>query len=388
MTRASPWPAADQIFRRTAWWCGADAAYSVALSDHSTLWLFGDTFVGPSRQDSRLVHNSIGIQQGPDPTSAELTLHVGGTAEEPTPFFPAEPGTWLWPMAGARTPAGVVVFFMQVRSARPDLPTVLDAWRAEGSLRFFEVFDWKAALITNPDEPISRWDVQMLATPPAVDRVMPGAGAICVGDYLYAYGWRDGHELRPGLLRRRPRYHGYWRPRLGYLLRWRVERDSGLQEPQWWCGSGWDANPGAAVSVIESPATEFTVHEDDERGGFVLVEAAPWLLGVDRLRVLGALQVLKRFPSTNRALSWLRLLRGSVSVRRAPALTGPWSRPTRVFTPRVAKDVLVYAGKAHPQLSGQGDLVCTYAQISFKADRTLADDSLYYPRFIRVRPPS
>jgi hypothetical protein len=382
--RATPWPEADELFRRTDWWCGADAAYSVPLSNDSTLWLFGDTFVGPTRTESKLVHNSIGIQTGTDPTCAELHPHVGGTPSDPTPFFPAPPGTWLWPMAGARTPVGVVVFFMRVRSARPDLPTVLDAWRAEGSLRFFEVFDWTAAVVSNPDDPVPRWRVRMLDTPPAVNRVMPGAGAICVGHHLYAYGWRDGHELRPGLVRRRPRYHGYWRPRQGYLLRWQIEDAKGLRDPEWWCGSGWDTDPAAAVPTIESPATEFTVHEDRDRGGYVLVEAEPWLACVDRFRALRSLQLLKRFPTTNRALSRLGLLRGAISVRRAPALTGPWSRPARVFTPRVAKDVLVYAGKAHPQLSGGGSLISTYAQISVKADRTLADDSLYYPRFIRV----
>jgi hypothetical protein len=45
--------------------------------------------------------------------------------------------------------------------------------------------------------------------------------------------------------------------------------------------------------------------------------------------------------------------------------------------------VHVYAGKGHPQLSGDG-LVCTYAQIALKCDRTLDDETLYYPRFVRV----
>jgi hypothetical protein len=55
-----------------------------------------------------------------------------------------------------------------------------------------------------------------------------------------------------------------------------------------------------------------------------------------------------------------------------------------VFTPPVARDVIAYAGKGHPQLAG-ADLVCTYAQIATTADRTLDDESLYYPRFVRVR---
>jgi hypothetical protein len=357
----------------------------VPLSGGRTLWLFGDTFVGGSRRTARLVHNSIGIQDGPHPATAELVPHFGGTSEDPQPFFDTEPGTWLWPMAGARTPVGVVVFFMRVRSARPDLPTVVDAWRAEGSMYFFDVFDWTAALVENPDEDVSTWSVRMLETPPAVDRVMPGAGVIVDGGHLYAYGWRDGHALRPSLIRRRPRYRGFRRPRLAYLLRWPVDRiAAGLRDPEWWCGDGWSRDVARAAPVIDSPATEFTVHRDGD--GFVLTEASAWLRGVDGVPALRALRVLKRLPKSSRLLTVMGLLKVSVSVRRAASLEGPWSDPVRVFTPMVAKDVHVYAGKGHPQLDGSGALVCTYAQIALTCDRTLDDDSLYYPRFVCIDP--
>ena len=366
-------------------WQGADAAYSVSLSGGRTLWLFGDTFVGSTRRTAKLVHNSIGIQSGPDPTTAELVPHFGGTPEEPQPFFAAaSPGEWLWPMAGARTSVGVVVFFMRVRTARPDLPTVTDAWRAAGSMYFFDVFDWTAALIENPDDPVPSWSVRMLPAPAAVDRVMPGAGVVVDGDHLHAYGWRDGHTLRPGRFGGRPRYRGFRRPRLAFLLRWPVAQlPSGLHDPEWWCGDGWSTDASRAAPVIDSPATEFTVHRDGD--GFVLTEAAAWLRGVDGVPALRTLRVLKRLPKSSRVLTVVGLLKVSVSIRRAPALHGPWTDPARCFTPKVARDVHVYAGKGHPQLDGGGDLVCTYAQIALTCDRTLDDDTLYFPRFVVVR---
>lgn len=384
MTAGRAWPEADVLFRRDPQWRGADAAYSVPLSGGRTLWLFGDTFCGPSRREARLVHNTIGIQDGAAVAGAPLATHTGGTPTDPMPYFSAPVGTWLWPMAGASTPSGIVVFFMRVRSARPDLPTMLDAWRAEGSLNFFEVFDWTAALIENPDEAVAQWRVRMLPTPPTVDRIMPGAGVVVHDGHLHAYGWRDGHSLRPGRFRRRPRYRGFWRPRLAYLLRWPLDQATlGLAAPQWWNGDGWHTDPSCAAAVVQSPATEFSVHRDESRGDFVLTEAAGWLRGVDGVPGLARLQVLKRLPKTSRLLSLIGLLRVSVSMRRSPAPEGPWSAPIRVFTPKVARDVLVYAGKAHPQL-GSSDLVCTYAQIALTADRTLDDESLYYPRFVRV----
>lgn len=379
------WPQADQLFRRLPGWCGADAAYSVPLSGDRTLWLFGDTFVGATRRSAALVHNSIGIQDGADPSIARLTPYLGGAPDEPQPFFAAaEAGTWLWPMAGARTPAGIVVFFMSVRSARPELASVIDAWRAAGSMYFFDVFDWTAALIENPDDAVGEWRVRMLDTSPVVDRVMPGAGVVVHGDHLYAYGWRDGHTLRPGRIRRKPRYRGFRHPRLAYLVRWPLAQvPVGLDAPQWWCGDGWTADAGRAAAVIDSPATEFTVHHDG--AGFVLTEAAGWLTGVDGVPALRSLRVLKRLPKSSRALTVAGLLKVSVSIRRAAALDGPWSEPVRLFTPKVARDVHVYAGKAHPQLTGPtGELVCTYAQIALSCDRTLDDETLYYPRFVRA----
>lgn len=381
---AEGWPEGDMLFRRNAQWRGADAAYSVPLSGGRTLWLFGDTFVGPSRGEAQLVHNSIAIQDGSDPRTSRLTAHMGGAPDSPAPFFRAEQPTWLWPMAGARIPAGIVVFFMRVRSARPDLPSVLDAWRQEGSLKFFEVFDWTAVLIRDPDGPVDDWRLESLPTPPAVNRIIPGAGAVTDGDHLYAYGWRDGHELRRGRFRTKQRYRGFWRPRLAYLVRWTVDRvPLGLHDPEWWCGDGWSVDPARAVAVVDSPATEFTVHRDPDTARFVLVGAAPWLRGVDDIGGLRRLRVLKRLPRTARLLTLIGLLTVSLSIRHAAAPAGPWSRPRRVFSPRVARDVLVYAGKAHPQLEGDG-LVCTYATIALRAERTLGDETLYYPRFVQV----
>ncbi|MHB8718352.1 MAG: hypothetical protein ACYDAC_05620 [Candidatus Dormibacteria bacterium] len=379
--RGRHWPQADALFHRDPLWRGADAAYSVALGGGRTMWLFGDTFVGPSRRTAAFVHNSVALQADDDPTTAALEIRYGGRSGEPQPFFGAESG-WLWPMAGALTPAGVLVFLMRVRSARPDLPTPLDAWKAEGSLQFFEVHDWTAALVRGVDGPPDSWRAEMLPTPPSVDRIIPGAGVIAHGDHLYAYGWRDGHALRPGRIRRRPRYRGFRRPRLAFLLRWPLQTiDRGLGAPEWWAGSQWATDPSSATAVLEDPATEFTVHREASSGRFVLTEAIPWLRLVDGVPALAGLRVLKRHPSSSRLLARLGVLRVSVSRRYATHLQGPWSRPERLLTPRVASDVIVYAGKAHPQLRGPG-LVCTYATIARTADRALDDESLYYPRFV------
>jgi hypothetical protein len=46
-------------------------------------------------------------------------------------------------------------------------------------------------------------------------------------------------------------------------------------------------------------------------------------------------------------------------------------------------NVMIYAGKAHPQLTG-GDLVLTYATNTFQFVEHLTDSLIYYPRFVRL----
>lgn len=384
--RASPWPEADAIFRSDFRWLGSDAAYTIPLGGERVLWLFGDTFVikqpGQTRRDATFVHNTIGIQDGLDPSTAKMTFHWRGTDENPTPFFPCEPGAWYWPMDGTRVGEHLVIFFMKTRSARPDLGTVLESWKAQGSLMFFETFDIAAALVENPDDDPASWRVRMLATPPIVDRIIPGAGVVEHDGYLYAYGWRDGHELRAGRIRRRPRYRGFWTPRRAFVLRWKSESVvNGLSEPQWWCGDAWKSDPTAAVPVVRDPGTEFTV--DFDEGKFVLVEASGWVKGIDASTTLRKIRGITRFPMIGRIFGLLGLVEPIIAVRYGQAPQGPWSDPVRTYSPKVRKDVLIYAGKGHPELKG-ADLVCTYGSIALTADRTLDDMSLYFPKFVRL----
>jgi hypothetical protein len=80
-TRARAWPEADVLFHRDARWLGADAAYSVALGDARTLWLFGDTFVATSernvRSESTMVRNTVAVQRGLDPVTASIEFTWG-----------------------------------------------------------------------------------------------------------------------------------------------------------------------------------------------------------------------------------------------------------------------------------------------------------------------
>lgn len=77
--------------------------------------------------------------------------------------------------------------------------------------------------------------------------------------------------------------------------------------------------------------------------------------------------------------------RSDLGFRLADSPTGRWTPIERFYRPEEYQisEVMIYAVKAHPHLI-RADLVLTYATNSFDFDRLVANDNLYYPRFLRV----
>ena len=336
MSDGTSWPAADQLFQGDRSWLGADDAYTVPLGGDRTLWLFGDTFLGEraaGRAAAGFVSNTVAVQIGLDPSTA--TLHRWPTQPSEGPVFAAtQRGEWLWPLHGVRLDRSLLLFFMRVRSTRPDLATHGEAWAEEGSLGFFEVVGSTARLVEGADAHPREWSPREVEVPQGGGVL--GTGVLVDGEHVYAYSYRDGDAL---------------------LGRWpRAKAAVGeLGDPEWWSGATWDSDVGAAACVLPGVVTEFTVHRDGER--FLHTQVG-------------------------------NPLTPTIDVRSAPRPEGPWSAPTPVFTPpESGRDgVIAYAGKAHPELVGDG-LVVTYATIALTRDATLADETVYWPRFAQVRTP-
>ncbi len=74
-----------------------------------------------------------------------------------------------------------------------------------------------------------------------------------------------------------------------------------------------------------------------------------------------------------------------VAIRTAKMLTGPWSERQIIYRPGESNraDGMVYGGKGHIHLLG-ADIVATYNANSEVFSNLLIDQSIYYPRFIRV----
>jgi hypothetical protein len=333
---ASAWREADQLFHRDPHWVGGDVASSVDLGDGRTLWLFGDSWIDPSgsgtRQGASMVSNSVAIQVGTDPTTAAISYYWGRAADgSPAPLFPDRGAESLWFGNGVRVRDRLLLFFA---------PTLRGTETGLG----FEHVGWTAVMVENPDANPSAWRTHSLDTPTNQMGILVGFGAVIqLDEYVYALGSPNPIKSHPV-----------------YTVRWPAEQvhRGNLLTPEWWGGNrlGWVSESSSVPRwpLFENGQSEFTMHFDRATGRFLVVHT----------RGFGPADVI---------------------MRAAPRLTGPWSRPRMAYRPPEydRPNVMIYAGKAHPQLTG-ADLVLTYATNTFRFSEHLTDSLIYYPRFVRL----
>jgi hypothetical protein len=333
---ASAWREADRLFHQDPHWVGADVASSVDMGGGRILWLFGDTWIDPSgtdtRRGARMVSNSVAIQTGTDPTTSTVTFYWGTAADgSPDAFFPDRGAESLWFGNGVRVGDRLVLFFARTL-------------RGTGTGLGFEHVGWTAVMVENPDDEPSAWRVRPLETPANPLGILVGFAAVVrLGEHVYALGSQNPVKSHPI-----------------YAVRWPAEevRRGYLGRPEWWAGVrlGWipDSSSAQRWPLFENGQSELTIHWDQATERFLEVQS----LGIGSADVV---------------------------MRAAPALTGPWSAPRMVYRPSeyYRPHVMIYAAKAHPELSG-ADVVLTYATNTFEFAEHLTDSLVYYPRFVRL----
>ena len=333
---AAAWREADQLFHRDPRWLGGDVASSVDLGGGRLLWLFGDSWIDPSgsglRQNGYMVSNSVAIQSGTDPSTAAIAFYWGSTADgRPTAMFPDRNGESLWFGNGVRVDDRLVLFFGR---------TI----RNTGTGLGFEHVGWTAMMVENPDAQPSEWKVRSVETPPNSLGVLVGfAGVLQLGEHVYAFGSMNPVKSHPV-----------------FAARWPIEqvRRGNLLDPEWWAGErlGWVPNSSSSPRwpLFENGASELTIHFDEHSQRFLGVHTKGFGQAV-------------------------------VTMRASPTLTGPWSGPHTLYRPpeHHQPNVMIYAGKAHPQLRG-ADLVVTYATNTGKFSEHLTNPQSYYPHFVRL----
>ena len=339
VTNVAQWSEADALFQNDSQWIGADAAYSVDLGGGRILWLFGDSFIAKdasrSRSNAWFVRNSVAIQTGssdPSSSSAHATFSWRTTNGAATSFVPESGANWFWPLAGVRLESRLVLFFLE------------EAQTGSGSFGF-QAVGTHVFFVDNPDDDPLAWNLVDGNLPTFSFPIAFGAGVVRDGDAVYAFG-----DEEPG-------DHSVYVARFD-----EAALDSGdASSPRFFAGGAWSTTiPTSApdtifpsASSLDNPPTEMSVQK---------LADGTWLA----THSIG-------FGAT------------SIAVRTAPAPEGPWTSPCVVFTPLDSEtpNVIVYAAKAHPELTG-GSFIATYATNSTDSATLVSDMSVYFPRFVRA----
>ncbi len=328
-------PGSDALFNRPGErWRGGDSICSVPLSKDSTLWLFGDTFVGrpgdPTRSGAVMIHNSLAIQHPPDLPEFYWRTVEGRPVDA---IVPAGAGGFLWPLGGIREGPELHLFFTQVAATEQG-----QASSVTGNV---------LVSIENPDHPPGLWKASLVPVPaarPSPDGdLLFGSSVLFHDGFFYVFGVREDSTRRP--IDRRAL----------------VARTPSLPDFKLWKflgKDGWGDDVKHARALFDEAAAEMSVT---------------------------FLPATREFVATYTRLN----VAPEILVRRAPRPEGPYGFAQVVYRPPERSwnaRYYTYASKAHPELALEdNELVISYAASSQAFNDLLKDLRLYWPRFIRAR---
>ena len=341
--RVETLPAYDALFENSSGWTGADGAYSLALSKDTTLWMFGDTWLGEIRNgehvNATIVNNTIAIQSGLSPTNASVEYYFGRTADnEPAAFIrPADGRGWLWIYHGVLCRQGLYLFLIQIERT----PTPRD-------FGFKPVGTWLAH-VSNPRDPPGSWRINRFRIPwgrfTSSEATLFGSWVLRREPWLYIYGTTE--DVVNGF------HHKY-------MILARVHENELADFDRWrfYAKGSWLPDFSMAERLCGGMANEYSV-------SFV--------------------QALRKFAVIYSESGSSR----NIVARFASHPWGPWTDSVVLYQcPEIAlgDDILCYAAKGHPELSSTPDeVIITYVANSTDFYKMAADARLYRPRFLRAR---
>ncbi len=92
-----------------------------------------------------MIRNSAAIQNGYDLTKATFTFFYNGTPKKPDAYFKHPGDTWLWTGHGTKIDGKLAVFLFEEKATEEGLG--------------FQPIGWYIAIIDNPDDDPSEWEI-------------------------------------------------------------------------------------------------------------------------------------------------------------------------------------------------------------------------------------
>ncbi len=330
-----PMPQYDVLFTQERGWTGADGAYSVALSDTVTLWLYGDTWIGSivddRHTDANMISYSIALQSGKNPRTASVRFIWRETKDgKPAAFIvPADGVGVFWMSHGILADGKLYLFLRQVMKDGECIGTWL-------------------GVVDNPkDDPLT-WQITQNRVPfgrySKNGNLYFGAAVMEDGDWVYIYGCDEN-----------------WKKGMGgrNMIAARVPRDAIADFEKWrfWNGSEWGTDSNKASGLFDGTAAEYSVSFQPAIRKYVTIYAE---YGMSE----------------------------NIMMRVSDTPIGPWSTPHKVYKcPECQwhKTYFCYAGKGHPELSRPDELIITYACNSADFWQMARDARIYRPKFLKIK---
>ena len=339
-------------------WLGADDAYSIPLGQGRSLWLFGDTFIGPLASSPRtasssFIRNSIGITTCTAGKCAIEYYWAHMNTAKPDSMFSIPGLDWFWPMDGFVYNGTLYIALMQMHAA------------GTGAMGF-AFSGTQIAVIPNYTAPPDQWSVtyQKLNTG---GNAVPGVSIVVNhgkqgnpdpenpqgSSYAYFFTLVQGDtpSAQHLSLLRLPLKQLNAATRPGRST-WEYLRSNSA-----W--GRWPANdtalPDDHAVVLKPGATEMSVRYHDSTKQWIAV-----------------------YPSAS-----LKHAESAIST----SMTHGWSQATTLISyPEVqpshqnyTPNVFCYAAKEHVEFETEGQLVFTYACNSMKENELFEKTELYHP---------
>ena len=324
-------------------WLGGDAAYSIPLSAGKSLWLFGDSFIAGTSQNSRdgahFVRNSIAISTCDVQKNWHIQYYWGQPNHStPTAFFNSKTNNyWYWPLDGFLYGGHLYVAIAKLKN------------KPNEKLFSFETVGVYLAKISNLSFPPNQWKVEYMKLTEGV-AYYPGSTIVLQDNYAYFF---TVHED----LARKHSHMILCRLPLSKLDKPAAHLQYFAKDRSWKRG----LNGGDASVVIETGHSEMSVRYHSE--------FKQWL-----------------------AVSGGGFLSNKIMLRTAPALTGPWSQQQVIYeipemsstNPWRDADTWCYAVKEHSEFSWANKLSVTYACNSTKPEKLIANMDIYHPQTVAI----
>jgi hypothetical protein len=329
----------NALFTRNNGWTGGDVAHTVPLSDSVTLWLFGDSWIGPVKKNrhykSKMINNSLAIQYGKSANKKNLKFYYKTKGGAPAPLFTPADGKGMFWLSGGGIKTINGLYLIASHIVKTDDKSVFG----------FESIGNSILSISNPlDEP-DKWIVSEERIPfflnTAETQIDFGIPSFLKDGYIYIYGveFRKNENER-------------------YMLLGRVAEDQFLNFDVWefYSGDKWGKDFRKATRLCNRFGAEFSVSFHPFLNKYVTVYTE---LGMS----------------------------DKIMLRTAGNPEGPWSDQTEVYrAPETgwSKNYFCYAARSHIELSGSKDLLVSYVCNSTDFWEMAADARIYRPKFIRV----